>query len=199
MKFYINKAFLCFIYLFLTTLTAIVAITLPNNLLFLKIVIAILDIGLYAFWIGSFGYHTGYESVKTLYANDAIRRQMVETGNYMPIKKAEEYKWWKGFFIGFLTSVPLIILWIIHLTTIAVTGESTSIVGGLTIILYLVVVLFFNLDVNSLTGATGFFYTGLYFPFVILTFGVLYIIGAKKSKALFLTIEKKDKEIHGEK
>ncbi len=199
MKFYIKKAAFPVIYLIMSALTAFAAVSFPNNLMALKIIIGLINIGVYVFVIAYYSFKNGEESLKVRNSNDIIRRRMLETGEVYPIKKAEEYKAYKGFMIGAITCIPLALLWVIYGITVAITKNPTNAISGITMLLYMAVIMFWNLDENNIVSSSAFFYTGIYFPFVIILTGVFYILGAKKAEKLYDSIEKKNQELYGEK
>lgn len=198
MKYYFQKAAFPVVYLVLTAVTAFAGLSLSNSLMALKIIIGIIDVALYTYFVAFFALKTGEEAMSVRYNNDVTRAEMVRTQRALPIKQHEEYKVWKGFFLGFLSCIPLIILWIVHLTIITATGKAASQVGGFTMLLYLVVIYFFNLDVNLISAATGFYYTALYLPYMVILTGVFYLIGARRTQRSREAAARKLKDIYGE-
>lgn len=197
-KFYVKKAMSAVVYLLITLITGIVGISFSNDLLVLKIILGIMNIGLYAYFVFYMNYKTGEESMSVRFANDINRMEIIKTGKDIPLKTTEEFKWWKGFFIGLLSSVPLLVLWIIHFVLVLITGSQTSIIGGITISLYVFIVYFFNLKSEGLASSSSFYFTSLYVPFVVILSGVGYLIGGRKALNYHHGFEEMNKEIYGE-
>ena len=129
--------------------------------------------------------------------NDANRRIIVQTGEDLPLKRAEEYAPWKGFAIGGIICIPLVILMIIH-TIFIIAGQPNEVPGAIASFVYMVVYAFTRLDLNSAVGIYDYYYTLLFVPVVCLSSGISYIFGAMKIERQQRMIKKIHKEIHGD-
>lgn len=198
MKYYFQKAIFPVIYLILTAITGFAGLSFSNELLALKIIIGVVNLFLYSFFVAYSSYKNGEDAMGVRYGNDLARKEIVRTGRDLKLKVHEEYKVWKGFFLGFLSCVPLIVLWIVHLIIIAVTGESASVVGGFTMMLYVVVIFFFNLNVDQINSSSGFYYTALYLPYMVILSGIFYILGARKTWERREIANRKLQDIYGD-
>lgn len=194
MGFYIKKAVFPFVYLFFMAITAF-GILCIENLLWLKIILSILNIGLYGFIVASVFFKEGEESIKVQRANDLERREMVKTGIVRPLKLKEEYKPWKGCFMGFLVCVPLLVLLLIHSIIFIAGGETRAfgIIGGF---IYFVVFSFFNLGGTQLTMAS-YYWSLVSVPFISCLSGISYNLGARKIMLQLKRISDKQKQIYG--
>ena len=95
-----------FAYLILTMMTA-AAISLIE-ITWLKMVLFVLNIALYATIVFFSSRAQGEKEKKQEYANDIERRHVAETGDYVNINEREEYRPLNGFFTGLITCIPLL-------------------------------------------------------------------------------------------
>ena len=132
MWYYVKQALLPFIYLFFNAITAFGIICIQGaDLTWLRILLLILNIGLYCVIVCAASYKDGQEALKVRIANDLERVQIVKTGESLPLKLKEEYKPWKGFLFGLIACAPLVILLLIH--TIVVASSGSVAVGGIAV------------------------------------------------------------------
>lgn len=198
LKYYVKKSGFAVMYLFITIVTGLTGLAFSNDLLIIKILLGVMNIGLYGFFVVYYNYKTGEEAMSIRFSNDLNRMEIIRTGKDIKLKTTEEYHWWKGFFIGFLSSVPLIALWIIHIILTLITGKQTTIAGGVAIFLYVLVIYFFNIKGEGLASTNSFYLTSLYLPLVIILSGIGYLLGARKAKLRQQGFEELNKEIYGE-
>ncbi len=196
MGYYIKKAGFSFAYLFFMAITAVGIMCIGENLLWLKILLSILNFGLYCFIVGTVFYKDGQEAVKVRHANDLERREMIRTGSVRSLKLKEEYKPWKGYFIGFITCIPLLLLLLIH-TVILVCGGTLSTFGGIADFIYLVFYVFFCLDGRTFS-MTDCYFTLIALPVMVLLSGFCYNLGAKKVIMQQNRIKEQQRQIYGE-
>lgn len=201
MKYYVKQAVLPFLYLLFTAMTASCIMLIGDNLLWLKIILSVLNVGLYAMVIGMTSFKDGEQAVRVQVANDLERKIIVRTGENRPLKLKEEYKPYKGFLIGFISCVPLIVLLILHTIFYFATGYTG--LGGISALIYLMFFVFFKLkngDVSSTTGSEWYSFYGalIAVPVIMLITGVAYILGAKKTIRQQEMIKAKQREIYGE-
>ena len=198
MWYYVKQSMLSFVYLFFTAMTAIAIATIGDNLIWLKVVLGILNVGLYGVIIAAASFKDGQNALKVRMANDLERMQIIKTGEDRPLKLKEEYKPWKGFLTGFITCVPLLVLLILHTILILVLGDAYTGAGITASIIYMMFYLFAR--VNSAVPVTpGLFYWMLFaLPFMMLLTGIPYILGARKIQLQQDAIKAKQRQIYGE-
>ena len=107
MKYYFKQGIFPFIYQIFMAMIAF-GILMIEELIWLKILLAALNIALYLFIVAAVAYKEGQEALKVQMANDLERREIIRTGEDRPLKLHEEYKPWKGFFFGFIACVPVV-------------------------------------------------------------------------------------------
>lgn len=195
MKYYIKNAVLPFIYLFFMAVTALGILTIGDHLLWLKILLCILNLGLYEVIVCAYSFKMGQDALKVRSANDLERKQIILTGEARPLKLQEEYKPYKGFVIGLFACVPLLLLLAAHTVVILCGGGNA--VGAIGSSLYLVVYEFFLLGMD--TTAYTVYYALFSVPVIAGAMGVSYIMGAKKIELQHKKIEENQKRIYGDK
>ena len=206
MKYYFKQGFFPFIYqLFMATIAfGILAI---NGLVWLKIILAVLNIALFVSIMSAVAYRDGQEALKAQMANDLERREIIRTGEDRPLKLHEEYKPWKGFMFGFMSCLPLVVLLLLHTIVYNATGSYVGF-GTIAGLMYMMVFVFFRLGSPESAGeaATGvaiswYTYYGalIALPVVMLTMGIAYILGAKKIMRQQEMIKEKQRRIYGDK
>lgn len=201
MWYYVKQGLLPFIYLFFTAITAF-GILCIEGLVWLKVLLLLLNIGLYVFIVSAASFKDGQEALKVRIANDLERMQIVRTGESLPLKLKEEYKPWKGFFHGFIACIPLVILLIIH-TVVMLTGGGNG-AGAIAGFIYMMVFAFSRVNIN--TGATAatpinptiYYWSLLAIPVIVLATGIAYILGGKKIELQQQRIREKQRSIYGE-
>ena len=182
MKYYIKNAVLPFVYLFFMAITAFGILTIADNLLWLKYVLLVLNLGLYLFIVCAYGYKMGQDAMKTRNANDLERKQIVLTGELRPLKLDEEYKPFKG---------ALIVL--------GLTGVGNG-AGIVACVIYLSFFAFFRANTAGVAQATfGTYYISLVaLPVIVAAMGVSYYLGAKKIERQYQRIRENQRRIYGE-
>ena len=201
MWYYVKQGLLPFIYLFFTAITAF-GILCIEGLVWLKVLLLLLNIGLYVFIVSAASFKDGQEALKVRIANDLERMQIVRTGESLPLKLKEEYKPWKGFFHGFIACIPLVVLLIIH-TVVILTGGGNG-AGAIAGFIYMMVFAFSRVNIN--TGATAatpinptiYYWSLLAIPVIVLATGISYILGGKKIELQQQRIREKQRRIYGE-
>ena len=142
----------------------------------------------------------GVLSVKKMHANDLEREEFLRTGEYREIDKHREYKPWKGYAIGAITIIPLVVCLLIHLITgLAVGFGVNDGAGTASNIMYLT---FFApvyvLLGKSITGVSCFI-LAYCAPVIIVTSGVSYWFGARKMLKQYAKIQQTQESIYGKK
>lgn len=202
--YFVKQTFVPFMYLGMFALIdfAILCIGDKPGLIALKVCLCAACLVFYVVLLSIVSYRDGQTAYKTLLSNDINRRQIIETGREYPVKVAEEYKAYKGFVSGLFVCVPLLICTIIHMCTsgfsnASVESSSTNSAGVVMSFLYMVVFAFARVK-NSMAITPNMFYICLAaLPIIILTMGILYILGAKKIIRQQEMIKKQQNYLHG--
>ena len=197
MKYYLKTMLVPFIYLLFTAVANVGFMgseKIPKGLS-LALVILMLVVYLCILW--SFNFKHGEQAYKDLIFNDRERKIIIETGEDRPLKIHEEYKAWKGFFLGFLVCIPLIVLMIIH-TVFVVLGSSYVGFGYVAGLLYNVVFAIFEWILPSI-GSLDYYLSLIAIPIICLTTGIAYLIGARKEIKIRRKIEQQKEFLHGNK
>lgn len=206
MKYYLKQGVFPFIYLIMMAIIAF-GITAISGLLWLKIILALLNIGFYTVVVGAFAYKEGQEAVKVQHANDLERIQIIRTGENRPLKVHEEYKPWKGFIFGFTACVPLIILLALH-TVLYLSADGYRGLGAIAGLIYLMFFVFFTFSSSFAASETAtnavmpwyaFYGALIALPVLMLITGIAYILGAKKIVYQHEKIKEKQRSIYGDK
>ena len=202
MKYYLKQGVFPFIYQLFMAMIAF-GILAINGLIWLKVLLAILNIALYLFIVAAVAYKEGQEALKVQMANDLERREIIRTGEDRPLKLHEEYKPWKGFAFGFISCVPILVLLALHTIVYNATGSYAGL-GAIAGVIGLMFFIFFRLDaVSSATETTvipWYTYYGVLIalPILMLTMGIAYIMGAKKIMRQQEAIKEKQRQIYGD-
>ena len=205
MKYYLKQGVFPFIYMLFMAMIAF-GILAISGLIWLKVLLAVLNVGLYAVIVSAVSYKEGQEAMKTLYANDLERREIIRTGEDRPLKIHEEYKAWKGFMFGFIACVPLLVLLLVH-TVIHLAGGGYMGLGAIAGLIFFAFFVFFRLNVNmsgtegeTITSASWYIFYGalIALPIIMLSTGIAYILGAKKIKRQYEMIAEKQRSIYGD-
>lgn len=206
MKYYLKNGFFPFIYQLFMAMIALGILSI-NGLVWLKAILALLNVGLYLFIVAAVAFKDGQEAYKVQMANDLERREIIRTGEDRPLKLHEEYKPWKGFLTGFISCSPIVALLIIHTVVYLATGTYTGI-GAIAGVIALMFFIFFRLDAAAAaeTAETAavvpwYIYYGalVALPVIMLTVGLAYILGAKKIARQQEIIREKQRQIYGDK
>lgn len=201
MKYYLKQGLLPLIYMIFMAMIAI-GIQLINGLIWLKILLGILNVGLYGVVVCATSFKEGQDALKVQIANDLERREIIRTGEDRPLKLREEYKWYKGFLFGLTACVPLILLLAVH-TIVHFAGGSYVGFGAIAGLVYNMFFLFFSLN-NASGGETvqvewyAYYGTLIALPIIMLMTGISYILGARKIILQQKAIREKQRQIYGE-
>jgi len=133
-NYYLKNAAIFYVYLILTMITAFAIVAIPENLLWLKIILSILNMGLFGFIMFVMSMKNGEEAYKLKHTNDIKRRVIMETGDYYDFNTAKEYGKLKGFYIGLYAIAPLILMLFAELILVICRVESgvVSLIVGFT-------------------------------------------------------------------
>ena len=202
MKYYLKQGVFPFIYQLFMAMIAF-GILAINELIWLKILLAVLNIALYLFIVAAVAYKDGQQALKVQMANDLERREIIRTGEDRPLKLHEEYKPWKGFVFGLISCVPILLFLILHTIVYLATGSYSGL-GAIAGIIGLMFFIFFRLDASNATAETAvvpwYTYYGVLVavPILMLTMGIAYIMGAKKIMRQQEMIRVKQRQIYGD-
>lgn len=197
MKYYLKSAIMPFIYLFFMMIIAL-GILAIKDLLWLKIILLVLNVGLYGLITSIFAFKTGQEGIKVRNYNDLERKQIIATGEPRKLKLHEEYKWYKGIIIGLIVCAPLVLCLIIH-TIVHLCGGG-NVFGTIGSIIYLMAHGFVSLFVNGdmVTWST-FYYSLIAIPIIVIPIAVSYYLGGRKIEIQQRKIRENQQKIYGDK
>ena len=199
MKYYLKQGLFPFLYIIMMAMTAF-GITAISGLIWLKIILALLNIGLYTVVVAAVAHKEGQESVRVQHANDLERMEIIRTGANRPLKTHEEYKPWKGFAFGFTACVPLIAFLALHTVVYLATGSYRGF-GAIAGVIYLMFFIFFMLEeapADSTLPWYSYYGALIALPVIMLITGIAYILGAKKVMRQQEMIKEKQRQIYGD-
>ncbi|MEG9430345.1 MAG: hypothetical protein VZQ61_05435 [Christensenellaceae bacterium] len=202
MKYYLKQGVFPFIYQLFMAMIAF-GILAINELIWLKILLAVLNIALYLFIVAAVAYKDGQQALEVQMANDLERREIIRTGEDRPLKLHEEYKPWKGFVFGLISCVPILLFLILHTIVYNATGSYSGL-GAIAGIIGLMFFIFFRLNASSAAAETAsiswytYYGTLVAVPILMLTMGIAYIMGAKKIMRQQEMIREKQRKIYGD-
>lgn len=203
MKYYLKQGIFPFVYQLFMAMIAF-GILAIEDLVWLKVLLAVLNVAFYLFIVATVAYKDGQEALKVQMANDLERREIIRTGEDRPLKLHEEYKPWKGFVFGLISCVPILLFLILHTIVYNATGSYSGL-GAIAGIIGLMFFIFFRLDASNATAETAvvpwYTYYGVLVavPILMLTMGMAYIMGAKKIILQQEMIREKQRKIYGDK
>jgi hypothetical protein len=145
-------------------------------------------------------YQDGQRAYKTRISNDKEREHIIETGEDRKINRSEEYKPYKGFLIGFISCVPLLIILIVQFITIGNDPAKVDTTNAINYI-YFCFSAFANLDPSGIHQAIIYsspYWSLLSLPIIMLAHGILFIVGAKKIEKQHQTVKNIHHSIYGE-
>lgn len=189
--YYLKNAAIYYVYLILTMITAF-AISAIKDLLWLKIILCILNMGLFCFIMFVMSAKTGEEAFKLKHTNDIKRRVIMETGDYYEFDTVKEYGRFKGVYIGLYASFPLFVMIFVQiiLDICRVESSAISLVVGFTYGTF-----FFPLRMINNTVSV---YFSLYGAVIILLIaGLGYYFGARKIRLQTDKIKRTNEQIYG--
>lgn len=192
---YIKQSFMAFFYLlFMITTTYAIAL-LEEKFFWLQISLCIANLVLYFIILGGACFKDGESALKVRNVNDLRRREIIKTGEDLPLKINEEYAWWKGFLTGFIACIPLVVLIIIH-TVLLICGSDVTVFGNIASWIYngFFVIVRLVGEVNAYT----YYWSLVAIPFIVGISGVFYMLGARRVELQQERISQIHKTIHGE-
>jgi hypothetical protein len=199
---YLKKSIIPFAYMVLSSRVSMGILTIEDNLIWLKVLLSILNLGLYSVVTGAFAFKEGEQALKVRVANDIERKQIIRTGEDRPLKLHEEYKWWKGFLIGAISCSPIVVLMLVH-TILILINPALNGSGIAASMIYLTGFAFMMLNKSVNPTILSVNSARCYFNFVTIVivsvaYGIGYNLGARKIQLQQDAIKEKHREIHGE-
>lgn len=197
--FYLKQSLISFVYLIFMAMTAMGIVMIGDNLLALKIILCILNVGLYGFIVAATSFKDGQSALKVRIANDLERVQIVKTGEDRPLNLKEEYKPYKGFLFGIISCLPCVILLIVH--TILVFGVNPTYTGAGAIAGFIYMMFFAFVRLVSAAGAPSiylFYFNLVCLAVVPLLTGIPYMLGARKIEMQQKKIKERQRQIYGD-
>ena len=161
----------------------------------IRIILGVLVFIMLIFCLGGIMIKEGQDAIKTLLANDIQRREIIRTGKDVEINVSKEYRPWKGFIVGLIFCIPLVIF--IVLFGVNGVQEGALNFGKLAEVVYSP----FYVLVGDFTKTTSLdVYIGAIFVLVCLPLmlGIPYILGAHIRKNQTRIAEEMHKNIHGD-
>lgn len=198
MWYYVKQAMLPFLYLFFTAMTALGIAIINDTLIWLKVILGLINVGLYGVIIAAASFKDGQDALKVRIANDLERLQIIRTGENRPIKTREEYKPWKGFVSGIITCVPLIVLLIIHTILTLSLGDVYNGAGVVAGFIYMMFFVFTRVNSTALVTVGTYYWLLFAIPVILAFTGIPYILGARKVQRQQDAIKAKQRQIYGE-
>lgn len=202
MKYFLKQGIFPFIYQLFMAMIAF-GILAINGLVWLKVLLAALNVAFYLFIVASVAYKDGQQALKVRMANDLERREIIRTGEDRPLKLNEEYKPWKGFASGLISCFPILLFLILHTIVYNATGNYTGL-GAIAGIIGFMFFVFFRINASDAAAEAEvvpwYAYYGVLIavPIIMLTMGVAYMMGAKKIMRQQEIIKEKQRQIYGD-
>jgi hypothetical protein len=200
--YYAKQTFVPIMYLIMFDIIALGILCIGDNLVALKVVLLVLNLGLYGFIMCAVSFKDGQTALKVRMANDLNREQIVKTGKELPLKLKEEYKPWKGFLMGLNVCVPLIICMILHVILTAgkdpALASTTNTAGAISGLLYVVFFGFSQVKSTVAIISTTYYVSLVAIPFFVGCIGVSYWLGGEKIVRQQEMIKEKHRQIYGD-
>ena len=167
--------------------------------MFLKVILSILNLALYAVIVAATSYKDGQTALKVRIANDLERVQIIRTGEDRPLKLIEEYKPWKGFLPGLVACIPCVVLLLVHTILIFSMGSEYTGAGAISGFLYMVFFSFVRLSLSAGAPSIYLYYFSLICLIILpATTGIPYIFGARKIEKQQEKIKERQRQIYGD-
>ncbi len=195
MKYLLRLTIVPLVYLlcFAFSMVAIASIDGFNALV--KSLIGVLFLLLYIVLVSAVMIKEGQDAYGVLLSNNSQRRYMIETGKVVDFNTAKEYKAWKGFVVGLMCCIPLVVMLLLH--TISFPRGDTSRVSIICEMMYAV---FYSIGrTYQHTNERGFYIGAIVIIFSLsIMNGVPYMIGARHRRLQQKKIKRINEELHGE-
>ena len=161
----------------------------------LRIILGGLSFIMLLLCLGGIMVKEGEDAIKTLLANDIQRREIIRTGKDVELNVSKEYRPWKGFIVGLILCIPLVIFIILFNPNGVQEGVLNF--GKLAEVVYSP----FYVLVGDFSKTTSLhFYIGAIIVLVCfpLMLGIPYILGAHIRKNQTKIAKELHKNIHGD-
>ena len=196
---YIKHLFFPTMYTIFSSIIAFAILCIQDKGLdWLKVILLLLNVGLFGFIVWVNYFKEGEKAYKVRMANDLEREFIVKTGEDRPIDRNREYKPWKGFLIGAVACIPLVLIMIVHTIVILFVNPELSAVGGIASFVYMAFFGFFWLDTSVAIPVTMYYLNLIYVPIMLGLVGVPYMLGARKIELQQEMIKAKHHQIYGD-
>ena len=197
-KHFLKQSIIPFIYLLLMALTSLsIGAIQGKHLVWLRLLLSVLAFGLYAVVVGAISYKEGQEAMKIRYANDIERRVIIRTGENRPLERVKEYQTWKGFTVGLVVCIPLVIMLIVHTILILVNPVNVG-AGVLSGYVYMVWFMIFRCDLSVAVTAGTYYLVLTAIPAFACVTGIPYYLGGRKIEIQQERILEKQRQIYGD-
>lgn len=195
MKYFLRLTIAPIVYFLSTAFIVLGVQAFPTLSPIVRIILNSIFIGLYVLCTFVVMRKEGELAFNKLLLNDISRRKLLETGEDVVIKTTEEYRPYKGFIVGLICVIPLIILIMLHLI-VRVPGEISD-MGIYAEMFYSPIYAFFGHYKNATESSL---YWGLLIAIVFLpiSIGIPYIIGAMKRRKQDQDIAETNRRIYGD-
>ena len=199
MKYLLKQAIMPILNLLFCITIGLAIFTIDEKMLWLEILLCVLNMLFFGLVSCVAAFKDGEKAYKVLLQNDLQRKIIIQTGEDLPVNRAEEYKAWKGFAYGAIASIPTVVLVAIHYLLQWFGQDPTNLFGVIGGVYAIVVFGLFMVkgDLNSVAG--GYVWALLLLPYVSIVIGVAYILGAKKVERQQKQIKQTHLKLHGEK
>ena len=197
--YYIKKAIIGLVYLLFSAVTAYGIMFIPADFAWAKVVLLVLNLILYSYVLSATAFQDGQAAYKVRMTNDLNRKQIVLTGEDIPLDTKKEFRAYKGFIVGFVICVPLIILLIVHAVTTINTPKNQDF-GITSSFIYLAFYAFagVGVKVDYLFATVSPYWSLIAIPIIVAVQGVFYYLGGRKIELQQQMIKEKHKMLHGE-
>ena len=195
MKYLLKQSIVPFVYLAFADMLGLSIMVLAEKHVLVGILLYSVNLIFYGAMLFATSFKDGEKALDVRETNDRHRELIVKTGENISLNLAEEFKVWKGFAYGFITSVPVIILLVFHTISILAGGGNT--IGVISGVAYMP---FYSYFLSYSAGTSYSYYFALIacLALPIMT-GIPYWLGARKAELKYLSIRESQEILHGEK
>ena len=196
MKYLLRLIIVPLVYLACFAFSTVAIASIDGFTPFVKSLVSVAFMLIYLVLLSAVMLKEGQDAYGVLLSNNSQRRYMVETGKIVDFDATKEYGAWKGFVVGLLCCVPLIIMFLLHVISFPRGEEST-----VSIICEMMYGVFFSIGrTYQETNELGFFIgTGVILVAFPLMTGIPYVIGAKHRRLQQEKVRRINQELHGDK
>ena len=142
LSYFMKEFFVVNMYLIMFALIDLGVLCIGDNLIWLKLILCGAVLVSFIIIVGLFIGKEAETAVRVRRGNDLNREHIIKTGKDLPLNLAEEYKPWKGFGMGAMACIPVLVLMGIQLLVKSPNPELNP-GGAIAAFLYMVVFSFF--------------------------------------------------------